>query len=200
VQCQGSEETASDRKALRQAIDALLGDRDALGRLYRLAERTAHLPTGSRLAFELVCDAVGDLLLGDTTCDAVQTLEPQLQAAVRRLAQQQLRGVRETRTIPLEAVPASALILETELDAPSELDAEEVAMRIREHARNDEAALQLLALYERGIVRRRHVLQATGMDGRRYYAAKQRLVGYAAAAMSGTSKGTAPERGPVAHD
>lgn len=188
VEHERREDAADDPNALRAATDALLDDSEALGRLYRLAERTAHLPVGSRLAFELVCDAVGDLILGDTAYDPVQTLEAQLQTAVRRRAQQHLRGVRQARLIPLEAAPSSALVLETELDVTEdehpELDPEEVAMRIREHACNDEAALQLLALYERGIVRRRDVLRTSGMDPWRYHAAKQRLVGYATAATS----------------
>lgn len=199
VQAQGGEKTPSDANALRAAIDALLGDNEALGRLYRFAERTARLPSGSPLARAMIYDAVGDLLLGDDGCDAAATLEARLRSAVRRCARPQLRSTREIQVVPLDAAPDSALVIEpAPSDAHIRPDAAELRTRIRAHARDDDAALQLLALYERGIVRRRDVLRA-GMDAWRYPAAKQRLTRYATAALSGTGNDT-PDHEPPADE
>jgi hypothetical protein len=188
----------TDHATIRRAIDALLGDREALGRLYRLAERTARLPPGASLARELVCDAMGDLLLGETGCDAATAFDAQLRSAVRRRARQLLPGRRETQVVALDTAPDSALAVEPrEADVAPE-DAE-LGGRIREQAREDEAALQLLALYERGIVRRRDVLRS-GMDAWCYHAARQRLARYATVAMSGGPMNSTPLSGQLPID
>jgi hypothetical protein len=179
----GTDGAATDPSALGSAIDALLCDSETLGRLCRLAERRARLPRDSELAREVVWDALGDLLLEDAPGNPAGPLDARLRAAVRRRARQLRRGTRETLFIPLEAAPASALVFEPEsYERGGEhfpLDAAELGTRIRQHARGDEAALQLLAMYERGVVRRRDVLRVAGMDPWLYRTARQRLVTYA---------------------
>ncbi len=175
---------------VRTALDALLRDAEAMATLHRTAERYARVRRGSWEAGDLVWDAIGDLLLGGLPCDLARPLGPQLEHEVRRRANRWHRGKRPRRElrqpvfVGLEKAPTSALVL----DAPQETDdigqgpdPEELVSRIREQARHDEPALQLLALYSRGIVSRRDVLNS-GMTAWAYRAAKERLVAYATTA------------------
>jgi hypothetical protein len=102
--------------------------------------------------------------------------------------------------VALEKAPTSALVI----DAPQEsheddqgLDPEELVSRIREHARQDQPAQQLLALYVRGIISRRDVLK-NGMTAWTYRAARERLAAYAATAAYGaaTSATSDPDAAP----
>jgi hypothetical protein len=161
--------------------------------LHRFAERLVRQPRNSLVARELVMDVIEDMLMGEVKCDPERKLGPQIEREMRHRANRhrKAKGRRRSRRgalwgphdfIPLDEAPASALIV----DPPQESDGEdedvpdpaELVPRIRERARDDASALQLLALYERGIVLRRDVLCA-GMTEWVYRAARERLARYA---------------------
>jgi hypothetical protein len=73
-----------------------------------------------------------------------------------------------------EAAPENPSDVET-------LDLDDVVARIRAQAEHDPAALELLALYERGVVKRRAVLR-TGMTAGNFRGASKRLRRYASVA------------------
>ena len=136
------------------------------------------------------------------TCDLERTLAPQIERHVQRRANRlrktnrlgrRRRGALRAEFIPLNEVPRSALVADPPQDAP---DAAEVAPRIRDLARDDEAAQQLLAFYDRGVVLRRDVL-AAGMTEWVYRAARDRLAGYAVLAISAVSTAEPVTEPPV---
>ncbi|TMQ23045.1 MAG: hypothetical protein E6J91_00670 [Deltaproteobacteria bacterium] len=179
-----NDEIGHNLPAARAAVDAQLRDADAMAALYRIAERYARVRRDSWVAHELVWDVLGDLLLGDLPYDPERPFAPQLQREVRR------RANRFRRTQP------SALVLDSRHEAlesdDQPLDPGELVSRIREQARGDEPAQQLLALYDRGHTSRRAVL-STGMTEWVYRAARKRLVGYAAVAAAATATPTPPD-------
>lgn len=198
--------TEDPRRDARAALEALLRDADAMDSLHRTAARVAHVRRGSGQACDLVWDVLGGVLIGEPTCDLAQPLGPQLEREVRRRAKRWRRGKRPRRGSPqpvfvaLEKAPPSALVL----DAPQEsheddqgLDPEELVSRIREQTRQDQTAQQLLALYGRGIVSRRDVLNS-GMTAWTYRAARERLTTYAAAAATAAWTATSATPDPDA--
>lgn len=177
-----------------------------MDRLHRTAARLAHVRRGSWQARDLVWDVLGDVLIGAPTCDPARPLGPQLEQEVRHRAKRWRRGKQRRRGVPqpvfvaLEKAPTSALVI----DAPPEsheddqgLDPGELVSRIREQARQDPPAQQLLALYGRGIVARRDVLKS-GMTAWTYRAARKRLAAYAAAAATAAWTATAATPDPEA--
>lgn len=185
-----------------EALATHMRDTDAMQQLHRVAEHHGRLQRDSVLARELVSDVIEDMFMGEVKCDLERTLATQIERYVRRRANR-LRKVRSGCTrrgtlrpefIPLDEVPKSALVADPPQDAP---DAAEVASRIRELARDDEAAQQLLALYDRGVILRRDVL-AAGMTEWIYRTARDRLAGYAALATSATSTAEPVAERPVA--
>src|SRR4051794_16903010 len=84
VRCVDDEGNSS--QGARAALEALLADADAMASLHRTAERYARVHRGSWEAADLVWDVVGDLTLGDLTCDPSRPLGPQLEQEVRRHA------------------------------------------------------------------------------------------------------------------
>jgi hypothetical protein len=153
------------------------------------------------VARDLVWDVIGDLLLGDLSYEPERSVIPQLQQEVRRRANRWRRANRPRRDaaqpmlIALDQAPTGAIVLDTRqqnLDGGDQaLDPAELVSRIREQARGDEAAQQLLALYDRGVFSRRDVL-ATGMTEWVYRAAKERLVAYAATAAAASTAACEP--------
>jgi hypothetical protein len=177
-------------------------DADAMQQLHRVAERHGRLPRDSPLARELVADVIEDMFMGEVTCDLERTLAPQIERHVQRRANRlrkanrlgrRRRGGLRPEFIPLNEVPGTALVADPPQDAP---DAAEVAPRIRELTRDDEAAQQLLAFYDRGVVLRRDVL-AAGMTEWVYRAARDRLAGYAVLAISAVSTAEPVTEPPV---
>ena len=178
--------THNERAVVRAALTAILDDDKAMSRLYRTAEMGARLPGNSTTVRELAWDVVGDVLLGEVACDLARDLYPQLEDEVRRRANRVRRDMQRAAFIPLDKAPADALVLDaephgTEVDEGSAPDAAELVARIREYARDDDAVLQLLEHYERGLVPRREVL-GNGMTQWAYRAARERLAAYAAMA------------------
>jgi hypothetical protein len=176
--------THNERAMVRAALTALLDDDEAMARLYRTAEAYSRVPGDSPIVRELVWDVVGDVFLGDVTCDLARALSPQLEGEVRRRANRVRRDARRTTSIPVDKAPADALVLEaephiTEVDEDSAPDVAELVTGIREYARDDDAVLQLLEHYERGLIVRREVLGAR-MTQWCYRAARERLATYAA--------------------
>jgi hypothetical protein len=55
-----------------------------MARLHRTAERVARVGRGSWQACDLVWDVLGDVLIGEPTCDPARPLGPQLEQEVRR--------------------------------------------------------------------------------------------------------------------
>ena len=183
---------STESNLVGESLAAYMRDADAMQQLHRLAERHGRLPRDSVLARELVADVIEDMFMGEVRCDLERTLAPQIEWHVRRRANRLRkvnrsvrgrRGALRPEFIPLDDVPRSALVANPPPDA---LDAAEVASRIRELARDDEAVQQLLALYDRGVVLRRDVL-AAGMTEWIYRAARDRLTEYAVLAISATS-------------
>ncbi|MGH9886651.1 MAG: hypothetical protein ACREBE_14045 [bacterium] len=196
--------------ALENARRAQLGDglaayrRDtvAMDRVHRLAEAHGRWPRDSYLAREVVTDVIGDIFVGELGCNLDRPLAPQIEHYVQRQArrlrnpdaQPRSRGPRKSgrssrlrnRVVPLDMAPASALAV----DPPQEqliepgyaaIDPVEWVSLIRDRAAGDDAAEQLLAIYDREIYPRRQVLDA-GMTKQSYRTAKERLVQYASAA------------------
>jgi len=184
------ERTRSTQASLvSEALAAHMRDAGAMERLHRVAERHGRLPRDSPLARELVADVIQDMFVGEVTCDLERPLAPQIERHVRRRANhlrkanrpgRRRRGALRPEFIPLDEVPGGALVADLPQDAP---DAAEIVPWIRELARDDEAAQQLLALYEHDVVLRRDVL-ASGMTEWVYRAARDRLAGYAVQATS----------------
>ncbi|HXG96295.1 MAG: hypothetical protein E6J90_00475 [Deltaproteobacteria bacterium] len=197
-----NDEIGHNLPAARAAVDAQLRDADAMAALYRIAERYARVRRDSWVAHELVWDVLGDLLLGDLPYDPERPFAPQLQREVRRRAnrfrrtQRPQRDATQPMLIALDKAPPSALVLDSRHEAlesdDQPLDPGELVSRIREQARGDEPAQQLLALYDRGHTSRRAVL-STGMTEWVYRAARKRLVGYAAVAAAATATPTPPD-------
>ncbi len=194
------DDTDHQRGDARAALEMLLRDADAMDSLHRAAARAAHVRPGSWQAWDLVWDVIGDELLGEPTCDLARPLGPQLEQEVRRRAKRWRRGKQSRRGgaqpvfVALEQAPTSALVL----DAPQESredeqghDPEELVSRIREQARQDQPVRQLLALYARGIISRRDVLDS-GMTAWTYRAARERLATYAATAADGAATSATP--------
>jgi len=178
--------THNERAVVRAALTVLLDDDKAMSRLYRTAEMCARSPGNSMTARDLVWDVVGDVLLGDVPCDLGRDLHPQLEDEVRHRANRVRRNMQRAALIPLDKAPADALAIDaephgTEVDEDGAPDAAELVARIREYASDDDAVLQLLERYERGLVLRRKVL-GTGMTQWAYRAARERLAAYAAMA------------------
>jgi len=198
------DEEGSSSLGGRAALEALLADADAMASLHRTAERYARVHRGSWEAADLVWDVIGDLTLGDLTCDPSRPLGPQLEQEVRRHANRWRRGKRPQREPPqpvlvdLERAPTSALALEAPhegQEVDQSIDPEELVSRVRERASRDPAAQQLLALYERNIVSRRDALNS-GMTEWMYRSARERLAVYAAmAAEVGVGTSAAPTDG-----
>ncbi len=175
-----------------ESLAAYMRDVDAMQQLHRVAERHGRLTRDSLLARELVTDVIEDMFMGEVKCDAERELAPQIERHVLRRANRlrkanrpgrKRRGEPRPEFVPLDEVPKSALVGDPPQDAP---DAAEVVSRIRELARDDEAAQQLLALYDRDVVLRRDVL-AAGMTEWVYRAARDRLAGYAVLAIAAAS-------------
>ena len=155
--------THNERAVVRAALTALLDDGKAISRLYRTAEMCARLPGNSTTARDLVWDVAGDVFLGEVACDLALDLHPQLEDEVRRRANRVRRDAQRAAFIPLDEAPADALIIDAEphgieVDEDSAPEAAELVTRIREYAHDDDAVLQLLEHYERGLVLRREVL------------------------------------------
>jgi hypothetical protein len=175
---------STESNSAGEALAAYMRDTDAMQQLYRVAERHGRLPRDSPLARELVAEVIEDMFMGEAACDLERALGPQIERHVQRRANRQRkanragrrrRGTLRPEFISLDEVPRSALVADPPQDVP---DAAEVVSRIREVARDDEAAQQLLALYDRDVVLRRDVL-ASGMTEWVYRAARDRLAGYA---------------------
>jgi hypothetical protein len=178
--------TRNERAVVRAALTAILDDGKAMSRLYRTAEMRARVPGDSMAVRELVWDVIGDVLLGEVACDLARDLYPQLEDEVRRRANRVRHDAQHAAFIRIDEAPADALAIDaephsTEVDEDSAPDVAELVARIREYARDDDAVLQLLDHYERGLVLRRKVL-GTGMTQWAYRAARERLVAYAAMA------------------
>jgi hypothetical protein len=183
-----------ERAIVRTAITALLDDDEAMHRLHRVAR--AYVREVATV-HELVWDVVVDAQLGELTCDLARDLGSQLAREVRRRAKRARRDAARTVVVPLDEAPTDALIIDAEPDgADAEQykapDVTELVARIRELACEDEAVLQLLGHYERGLTMRRAVL-AAGMTQWVYRSARERLVAYAreAAIASRTTDRTA---------
>src|SRR5678815_4914005 len=193
---------ASRQDLLSEALASYARDAAAMLRVHRLAERHGALPRGSFTAQELVTDVIEDMLLDDLTCDPELSIGPQVEKYVQRRAshlrnaesQPRVRGPRKSRRsarlrptfVPLDDVPENALAI----DAPQyqlhdrkhdALDSGELIARIREYARGDDTAEQLLALYDRKRYLRREALEA-GMGEWAYRTARSRLTRYGIAA------------------
>jgi len=184
---------STESNSVGEALAAYMRDADAMQQLHRVAERNGRLPRDSPLARELVAEVIEDMFMREVKCDLERALAPQIEQHVRRRANRlrkvnrpgrRRRGVLRPEFIPLDEVPRNALVAEPPQDAP---DAAEVASRIRELARDDEAAQQLLALYDREVVLRRDVL-ASGMTEWVYRAARHRLTGYAVLAIAAAAQ------------
>jgi hypothetical protein len=189
------------QSTLAEALAAYVRNAEAMQQLHRHAEHHGSLPRNSPVARELVADVIGDICMGDTRCDPDRELVPQLERYVARRARR-LRKDNQTRSkrregqrlefIALDEAPASALMvdpLQKAFDDDGARDAADMVVRIRDYAREDEPAQQLLALYDRELVLRRDVLRA-GMTEWAYRTARERLVQYAemaAAAGSATA-------------
>lgn len=164
---------------IRAALLALLNDKEAMDRLYSAAKTYVR---DAAIVHELVWDVIGDVQLGDLTCDLAHDLGSQLERKVRRRAKRARRAAARL-AVPLDEAPTDALIIDAELDGTGvgkykALDVTELVARIRELACEDDAVLQLLEHYERGLTMRRKVLGA-GMTQWVYRAARERLVAYA---------------------
>jgi hypothetical protein len=178
--------THNERAVVSAALTAILDDDKAMSRLYRTAEMYARVPGDSTTVRELVWDVVGDVLLGEMSCDLARDLYPQLEDVVRRRANRMRRDAQRAAFIPLDEAPSDALAIDagphgTEVDEDSAPKSAELVARIREYARDDDAVLQLLEHYQQGLVLRREVL-GTGMTQWAYRAARKRLAAYAAMA------------------
>jgi hypothetical protein len=183
------------RALVRAALTALLGDQEAMRRLYGAAKIYVR---DTAVVHELVWDVVGDVQLGELTCDLARDLASQLAREVRRRAKRAQRDAARMVFVPLEKAPLDALIFDAEpegtgADTCEAPDVIELVARIRDLAREDEAVLQLLGHYERGSFARRKVLGA-GMTQWVYRAARERLVAYAnkAAGTARTVENTSP--------
>jgi hypothetical protein len=176
-----SEREASDPVAIRSALCELLQDRQAIASLCRTAATHGALRPDSHDAMSLVLDVVGEFFAGDARGEVSQLVQ-QLDALVRSRARA-LRGrgrSKPSKWLPLDSPSALAV----EAEPPSRGDGgddDELADRIRQRARNDNAVQQLLGLKAEGLASRRDALQA-GMTAWSYRTAKTRLVAYAAAA------------------
>jgi hypothetical protein len=173
------------RAVIRAALLALLNDKEAMSRLYSAAKTYVR---DAAIVHEMVWDVIGDVQLGDLTCDLASDLGSQLERKVRRRAKRARRDAARLVFVSLDEAPTDALIIDAELDGTGvgkykALDITELVGRIRELACEDDAVLQLLGHYERGLTTRRKVLGA-GMTQWVYRAARERLIAYADKAAS----------------
>lgn len=201
---------------LRNSLDAYARDRDAMQRVHRLAERYGRLPRDSFSARELVSDVLGDMLEGELRYDAAQAVGTQVEKYVQRRAgrmrdaegQPRSRGPRKSRRsarykptfIPLDDAPPGAFAVEPPQGILDEsqhdtFDPAELVPRIRERAMTDEAAQQLLAIYDRELYLRRDALD-NGMTDWSYRVARERLIEYALEAMMACSSNAEQPRPP----
>jgi hypothetical protein len=187
----GEDERAQDQARTHDLLEAFLRDPASVPGLRRTAERYGRLRED--VALDLVWEVLGDVPIGETAYDAMSPLGPQLHREVRRRASRLRRGEpsrhgtqQQPSFVSLDMAPATALTLS--LDVPQEvLDPEDLVFRIRELARDDTFARQLLDLYDRGLYTRRAGLRA-GLTERSYRSARQRLRAYAAVAMAAVTR------------
>jgi hypothetical protein len=97
-----------------ESLAAYVGDREAMRRACRIAERYGRLPRDSYLARELVADVIHDLAVGDLRCDPIRPIAPQLERYVQRRGArlrepENLRRPRRPRFVPLDEAPGEAL-------------------------------------------------------------------------------------------
>ena len=174
-----------------ESLAAYVGDREAMRRACRIAERYARLPRDSYLARELVADVIHDLAVGDLRCDPARPIASQLERYVQRRGArlrepENLRRPRRPRFVSLDEAPSEALSVDAHLlslldDGQHVIDFVEWVARIRMRASGDDGVQQLLALYDQEVFSRRDVLDA-GMTEWAHRAARERLVDYATAA------------------
>jgi hypothetical protein len=194
---------------IRDALEALLSDAETMGSLHAIAESHAREPRDSASARELVLEAIADVLLGTISCDPSRSLAVQLAREVRRRTNQKRRADRSRHDprvalVPLELASVGPFAdgIDEAIDGSSEhwsLDAADVVAKLREHARDDGSVLQLIALYERGLVSRRQVLGA-GMTEWAYRTARERLTAYATLALSDAATTPASAQASNMHD
>lgn len=184
-------------RVVTESLSAFVRDAAAMQQLYRLAERSGRLPRDAIEAREVVTDVIEDIFMEEAKCDPEKELAPQVARHVRRRANRlrkanrpsgRRRGPPRPEFIPLDKAPASALGVDPPPERAAEednaIDPAELAERIRALARDDGQVQQLLALYDRGIVARRDVLDA-GMTDWVYRAARHRLTRYGELARAG---------------
>jgi hypothetical protein len=194
-------------RVVTESLSAFVRDAAAMQQLYRLAERSGRLPRDAIEAREVVTDVIEDIFMEEAKCDPERELAPQVARHVRRRASRlrkanrpggKRRGPLRPEFIPLDKAPASALVVHPSPEHAAEddnaIDPAELAEHIRALARDDGQVQQLLALYDRGIVARRDVLDA-GMTDWVYRAARERLTRYGDLAR--TCAFTAVPRSPV---
>lgn len=204
-----------ERDSLAERLAAQMRDAERMQQLHQLAAKYARSSPDSPIAHEIVTDVIEDMLTGDASSDPARDILPQIVAHVigrakRRRKPNALplpdderprkrRHLSPPVWVPLERAPPDALVSDTSALRPGEgshpdIDPVELVGRIRHLAKDDEPALQLLALHERALkgrkrLMRRHVLQA-GMTDWTYRAARERLLAYAATAASATAGAT----------
>lgn len=187
--------------SVAECFTRLVADVDAMRTLHRIAERYAGLSRDSLGARELVAEVIEDMLFREAKCDQPRKFPPDvIQRAVKRHVLRRARrlrrtgdtrrggrGVPRTKLVSLDRVVAGAAATDPlsgrpDRDEQAVPDAAELVSRIREYARDDTEALQLLELYDRGVVTRRTVLR-DGMTAWSYRTARERLVRYATMAL-----------------
>jgi hypothetical protein len=182
-------------RVVAESLIAYVRDASTMQQLYRIAEHHGRLPRDSFEAREVVTDVIEDIYTGEAKCNAAKEIAPQVERHVRRRARRRRkanraggnrRGPPRPDLVALDEAPTRALVAEPPEDTErdSEGNADEPAAlvaRVRELARDDGQALQLLALYDREIVARRDVL-CSGMSEWVYRAARDRLARYGAMA------------------
>src|SRR5882672_6154106 len=133
-----------ERAVVRAGLTAVHDDKDAMCRLYSAARMYMR---EAAAVHELVWDVVGDVELGELTCDLARDLGSQLEREVRRRAKHARRDAAHMVFVSLDEAPTDALIIDAEPDGTGAekykaLDIAELVPRIRELACEDAAVLQ----------------------------------------------------------
>ena len=181
-------------RRVRDLLEAQLRDAGSMARVHRAAGAAARVPRGSLIARELVADVVGETFAGTLAWDLDRVpLATHLIEKVRQRARRHRRE--QAASASLEALRESEMPHGVEPPSISdergpEVDLAEFLQRLDElrfRARGHRDALKLLALYERGKVRRRDARQL-GMSVSEYRAARGLLMRLAAEVWSAIPK------------
>jgi hypothetical protein len=166
---------------VREALERYLRDAGEMQRVHRVAATAAFTSADSLIARELVAEVIGETYDGTLAWDPSRIpLAAHIVTEVRR------RGWRErqrrAKFVPLDGMsdaetPAVLIAPGTsdEDSASQTAFAEVFARELRAIAVGDREVLQLMALNQRGVVRKRDVLRA-GFPAAAYAAARRRLV------------------------